>query len=68
MPSRAIAARFTARRLLQMIRDFDNQRRADLALIQQGLGTVQGLTNAEIAQNRDMLNQFIRANATRQEK
>lgn len=58
----------TARQLLQMIKDFDNQRRADLALIQQGLGQYQGLTNAEIAQNRDMLNQFIRAAATRQEK
>ena len=58
----------TARQLLQMFRDFDNQRRADIALIQQGLGQYQGLTNAEIAQNRDMLNQFIRAAATRQEK
>jgi anti-sigma factor RsiW len=58
----------TVRRLLQMFKDFDNQRRADLALIQQGLGQYQGLTNAEIAQNRDMLNQFIRASATRQEK
>lgn len=56
-----------ARRLLQVLRDLDNQRRADLALIQQGLGQYQGLTNAEIAQNRDMLNQFIRA-ASRQEK
>jgi hypothetical protein len=56
-----------ARRLLQVVTDLDNARRADLALIQQGLGQYQGLTNAEIAQNRDMLNQFIRA-ATRQEK
>ncbi|HEY0872293.1 MAG TPA: zf-HC2 domain-containing protein, partial [Vicinamibacterales bacterium] len=55
-------------RLLQMVKDWDNQRRADLAWIQQGLGHYQGLTNAEIAQNRDMLNQFIRAAATRQEK
>jgi hypothetical protein len=58
----------TVERLLQMFKDWDNQRRADLALIQQGLGQYQGLTNAEIAQNRDMLNQFIRAAATRQEK
>lgn len=57
----------TTRLLVQMVRDFDNQRRADLLLIQQGLGQYQGLTNAEIAQNREMLNQVIRA-ATRQEK
>lgn len=56
-----------AKRLLQIATDVQNARRADLALIQQGLGQYQGLTNAEIAQNRDMLNQFIRA-ATRQEK
>lgn len=57
-----------ARRLLDVVRDFDRQRRADILLIQQGLGQYQGLTNAEIAQNRDMLNQLIRAAATRQEK
>lgn len=56
-----------ARRLLQVIRDFDTQRRADIALIQQGLGDYQGLTNAEIAQTRERLNQFILA-ASRQEK
>lgn len=57
-----------ARRLLEVVRDFDRQRRADILLIQQGLGQYQGLTNAEIAQNRDMLNQLVRAAATRQEK
>jgi hypothetical protein len=56
-----------ARRLLQVVRDVDNQRRADMALIQQGLAQYQGLTNAEIAQNRDMVSQLVRA-ATRQEK
>lgn len=56
-----------ARRLLQVLQDVDNRRRADMVLIQQDLGQYQGLTNAEIAQNRDMLNQFIQA-ATRQEK
>lgn len=54
-------------RLLALIRDFDIQRRADLAAIHQGLGQYQGLTNAEIAQNRDMLNQFISA-SVKQEK
>jgi hypothetical protein len=54
-------------RLLQVVKDFDRQRQSDLALIQQGLGTYQGLTNAEIAQQRDMLNQLYRV-AARQEK
>ena len=56
-----------AQRLVGVIRDFNMQRRADLASIQQGLGQYQGQTNAEIAQSREMLNQFIRASA-RQEK
>jgi hypothetical protein len=56
-----------AERLLAVYRDFDVQRRTDLALIQQGLGRFQSLTNAEIAQNRDMVNQLVRA-AARQEK
>lgn len=58
-------------RLLEVMKDFDRQRRTDLAMIQQGLGQYQGLTNAEIAQNRDMvnqLNQLVRAAATKQEK
>ncbi len=56
-----------AQRLLQVVRDFDRRRESDLAAIQQGLGTYQGLTNAEIAQQRDMLNQLYRV-AARQEK
>jgi hypothetical protein len=56
-----------ARRLLDVARAFDIQRRADLAQIQQGLGQYQGQTNAEIAQNRELVNQIIRA-AARQEK
>lgn len=56
-----------ARRLLQVVQDFDQKRRTDIAFIQQGLDQYQGMTNAEIAQNRDMFNQLVRA-ATRQEK
>ena len=56
-----------AKRLLEVLRDVDYQRRADIAMIQQGLGQYQGLTNAEIAQNRDMLNQLYRA-STKQDK
>lgn len=58
-----------AQLLLQVAHDFDQQRRADLARLQQGLGQYQGLTNAEIAQNREMVNQLVRAaTTTRQEK
>lgn len=57
-----------AEMLLQVARDFDQVRRADIAAIQQGLGQYQGLTNAEIAQNREMVNQLVRAASTRQEK
>ena len=53
--------------LAQVVKDIDRQRRTDLAMLEQGLGAYQGLTNAEIAQQRDMLNQLVRV-ATRQEK
>lgn len=56
-----------AHQLLQVMRDFDQKRISDMAVIQQGLDQYQGLTNAEIAQNRDMFNQLVRA-AARQEK
>jgi hypothetical protein len=56
------------RRILDVARAFDIQRRADIAYFQQGLGQYQGQTNAEIAQNRELVNQIIRAAATRQEK
>jgi hypothetical protein len=56
-----------AQRLLMLIRDFDQQRRADLASIQQGIGSYQGLTNVEISQQRQMLDQLYRV-AARQEK
>lgn len=56
-----------ADRLLQVVTDFDNQRRRDIAQLQQGLGQIQGLTNAEIATQRDLVNQLIRA-SSRQER
>ena len=56
-----------AKQLLQLVNDFDRQRERDLAAIQQGLGAYQGVTNAEIAQQRDMLQQLYRV-ASRQEK
>ena len=57
----------TARQMLQIVRDVQQQHVSDIALIQQGLDQYQGMTNAEIAHSRDTLNQFIRA-AARQEK
>ena len=56
-----------ADRLLQVVTDFDRQRRLDIAQLQQGLGQIQGLTNAEIATQRDLVNQLIRA-SSRQER
>ena len=57
----------TVRQMLAMVRDLQQQQQAEIARIQQGLDSYQGLTNAEIAQSRDMFNQWIRASA-RQEK
>jgi hypothetical protein len=59
--------REVALQMAQMFRDFDRQRRTDLAMIQQGLGQYQGLTNAELATTRDLVNQLVRV-STRQEK
>jgi hypothetical protein len=59
--------REVALQMAQMFRDFDRQRRTDLALIQEGLGQYQGLTNAELATTRDLVNQLVRV-STRQEK
>ena len=56
-----------AQRLLAVIGDFDRMRRADLATMQQGLGQYQGLTNANIAQTQDMVNQLFRV-SNKQEK
>ena len=56
-----------ARQMLQIVRDVQQQHASDLARMQQGLDQYQGMTNAEIAQSRDMFNQWIRTSA-RQEK
>lgn len=56
-----------ARTLLQVVQDMDRQRRTDLATLQQGLGQYQGLTNAEIAHTREIVNQLVRTSA-KQEK
>ena len=45
-----------ALRLSQVIHDFDAQRSADLARIQQGLGRIDAITTAEAAAHRDLAN------------
>jgi anti-sigma factor RsiW len=52
-------------RVSQVMLEFERQRRTDLALIQQGMNQYHGLTNAEIAQQRETINQLVRV---RQEK
>jgi hypothetical protein len=42
------------------VRDFDLQRQADLARIQQGLGRVGSLTNAEAASHRQAMDILYR--------
>jgi hypothetical protein len=50
-----------ALRLTQFGRDLDLQRRADLVRIDQGIGSLEGRTGAEVARQREMLNYIVRA-------
>ena len=47
-------------RTQQVMRDFDNQRRADLATIQRTFGQMEGQTGAEVRDQREMLNYLMR--------
>jgi hypothetical protein len=49
-----------ALRVAQLVRDFDLQRQADLARIQQGLGRVESLTNAEAVSHRQAMDILYR--------
>jgi anti-sigma factor RsiW len=49
-----------ALRVAELSRDFDLQRRADLVEIKQGLGQLEGRTEAEVARNREMMNYIMR--------
>ena len=49
-----------ALRTAQVVRDFDSQRRVDLAQIQQSFGQIEGLTGAEVREQRQMLNYLMR--------
>jgi len=49
-----------ALRTAEIVRDFDSQRRVDLAQIQRNFGQIEGLTGAEVREQRQMLNYLMR--------
>jgi hypothetical protein len=49
-----------ARRTVQLVRDFDLQRKADLMQVQQSIGQIQGTTGAEVRQHRDAIDELMR--------
>jgi hypothetical protein len=49
-----------ALRTAEIVRDFDSQRRVDLAQIQRNFGQIEGLTGAEVREQREMLNYLMR--------
>lgn len=54
-----------ALRTAQVVRDFDSQRRVDLAQIQRSFGQIEGLTGAEVREQREMLNYLMRVSEQR---
>lgn len=54
-----------ALRTTQMFRDFDSQRRVDLAQIQRSFGQIEGLAGAEVREQREMLNYLMRVSEQR---
>jgi hypothetical protein len=54
-----------ALRTAQVVRDFDSQRQADLAQIQSSFGQIEGLTGAEVREQRQMLDYLIRVSQQR---
>lgn len=63
--SEARYERELALRMMQLVKDQDLQRRTDLVRIQQGLGRLEAYTGAEVAQQREMLNRFVRVSQGR---
>jgi hypothetical protein len=49
-----------ALRTAELVRDFDSQRRVDLAQIQRNFGQIEGLAGAEVREQREMLNYLMR--------
>jgi len=54
-----------ALRTAQLMRDVESQRQVDLAQIQNSFGQIEGLTGAEVREQRQMLNYLIRASEQR---
>ena len=54
-----------ALRTAQVMSDVDSQRQVDLAQIQNSFGQIEGLTGAEVREQRQMLNYLIRASEQR---
>lgn len=54
-----------ALRTAEIVRDFDSQRRVDLAQIQRSFGQIEGLTGAEVREQRQMLDYLIRVSQQR---
>jgi hypothetical protein len=54
-----------ALRTAQVVRDFELQRRVDLAQIQRSFGQIEGLTGAEVREQREMLNYLMRVSEQR---
>jgi hypothetical protein len=54
-----------ALRTAQVVREFDSQRRMDLARIENSFGQIEGLTGAEVREQRQMLNYLMRVSEQR---
>ena len=54
-----------ALRTQQIFREFDSQRRIDLAAIERNFGQIEGLTGAEVREQRQMLNYLMRVSEQR---
>ena len=54
-----------ALRTADVVRDFDAQRRVDLAQVDRAVGELQGLTGAEVAAQRQLLDYLIRVSQQR---
>ena len=57
--------RLLALRTAELVNDFDSQRRVDLAQIQRTFGQIEGLTGAEVREQREMLNYLMRVSQQR---
>jgi anti-sigma factor RsiW len=55
-----------ALRTAQVFRDFDSQRKVDLAQIQNKVGQIEGLAGAEVREQREMINYLMRVSLSEQ--